>query len=355
MAQFLRPDSNLTQTSYTGGFAEIDEVTASDTDLAFGGVNSATPTLVVHLSNPAATPQSGTCTVRWRSARRNAAGTINSGNAFTGTCTLLQGTTTIASDAYTPGAYSTRSFTFTHGSITDWTDLRLRFTQTASGGTGNNRSGLAVSWAEVEIPDGLAAYSLVADKGTFTETGIAAGILHTARLVADSGLYTQVGKDASLVKKRTLVAEKGTFTHAGQSASIRHTVVLVADKGAFTFSGVAAGVLYGRIFTASAGSIILTGLNADLHSVQGIDINGDPGPFVVTGTDAQIRKGFVLIAATRAFNVTVNTASLIYSGAASADKPFYYQTIETDPRKMIISTGSGDQLVYYVNPYLRIL
>lgn len=150
----LRPDSNITQTSYTGGFADIDEVTASDADLAFGAINSSAPLLEVGTSNPAAAPGGMTGVVRWRSAQRNGNGTIGSGNAITGTCTLLQGTTTIASDAYSPVGWSTREFTFNLSSVTNFADLRLRFTQTASGGTNNNnRCGLAVSWAEIDIPD----------------------------------------------------------------------------------------------------------------------------------------------------------------------------------------------------------
>jgi hypothetical protein len=43
------------------------------------------------------------------------------------------------------------SFTFSAGDITDWTNVRLRFTQTNSGGGGNAR-GSAVSWAEIEAP-----------------------------------------------------------------------------------------------------------------------------------------------------------------------------------------------------------
>lgn len=154
MTQFIRPDSNITQTSYTGGFAEIDEVNPADADFAYGAVNSATPTLQVGLSNPGTTPGPITGTVRWRSARRNGNASLTAGNSFTATCTLLQGATTIASDSYTVGNWSTREFTFTISSVTDFTDLRLRFTQTASGGSNNTQqSGLAVSWAEVELPD----------------------------------------------------------------------------------------------------------------------------------------------------------------------------------------------------------
>jgi hypothetical protein len=150
----LRPDSNITQTSYTGGFADIDEEAASDADFAFGAVNSTAPTLEVGTSDPAGTPGGVSGVVRWRSAKQAQNGTINGGNAFTGTCTLLQGATTIASDAYTPGNWATREFLFTLADVTDFNDLRLRFTQTASGGNNTSqRSGLAVSWAEIDIPD----------------------------------------------------------------------------------------------------------------------------------------------------------------------------------------------------------
>lgn len=155
MTQFLRPDGNLTQTSYTGGFAEIDETTASDTDLAYGAINSTAPILEVSLSNPLSGTGGANGILRWRSADRNGNGVIGSGNNITATCEVRQGTTVIATDSYTTGAdWSTRTLTFSLASVTDFNDLRLRFTQSASAGNNNNtRSGLAISWAEVEVPD----------------------------------------------------------------------------------------------------------------------------------------------------------------------------------------------------------
>jgi len=52
--------------------------------------------------------------------------------------------------------WADRSLAFTPAfisSITDYTDLRLRFTCTNSGGSPANRRGMAISWAEIEIPD----------------------------------------------------------------------------------------------------------------------------------------------------------------------------------------------------------
>jgi hypothetical protein len=152
MPQFLRPDSNITQTNWTGGFADIDEATASDADFSYGANNSNSATLEVGLSNPSV-PDSGTCTVRWRYAKVSSGTLSGTGGTVNQTCGVYQGATLIASSTVTTGgSWTAGSFTFNTSSISDWTNVRLRFTQTASGGGGNAR-GSAVSWAEIEIPD----------------------------------------------------------------------------------------------------------------------------------------------------------------------------------------------------------
>lgn len=158
MAQFLRPDSNVTQSSFTGGFAEIDESTASDADFAYGANNTAA-VLEVGLSDPGGTPDpAGTSRVRFRIAKTNNGTVTGTGNTVTFTIAVYQGGTLISTGVTgltATGTWTGYNFTFTHGSITDWTDLRLRFTTSASGGTPANRRGGAVSWAEVEAPDAL--------------------------------------------------------------------------------------------------------------------------------------------------------------------------------------------------------
>lgn len=158
MAQFLRPDSNITQTSFTNGFAQIDEATASDADFAYGANNTAA-VLEVGLTDPTGTPNSaGTSTVRYRIAKTNNGTVDGGGSTVTVTGAVYQGGTLIQADTArtATGTWTQYTFTFTHGSITNWNDLRLRFTTSASGGTVANRRGGAVSWAEVEAPDPLA-------------------------------------------------------------------------------------------------------------------------------------------------------------------------------------------------------
>lgn len=155
MAQFIRPDSNITQTSFTGGFADIDETSASDADFAFGA-NGTLAVLEVGMSNPGGTPDSGTCTVRWRIAKTNSGTVNNTGNSVTITPLVLQGSTEIqsATAETATSTWTTYTFTFSSSAISDWTDVRLRFTiSTTTGGSPSNRRGGAISWAEIEAPD----------------------------------------------------------------------------------------------------------------------------------------------------------------------------------------------------------
>lgn len=157
MAQFLRPDSNITLSAFTGGFAEIDESTPSDLDFAYGD-NNTQAVLEVGLSDPIGVPDpSGISVVRYRIAKTNNGVVTGTGSAVTITPQVYQGGSLVQSGASqsTTGIWTEYSFTFTHESITDWSDLRIRFSTSNSGGSPQNRRGGAISWAEVESPDSL--------------------------------------------------------------------------------------------------------------------------------------------------------------------------------------------------------
>lgn len=156
MAQFARPDSNVTQTSFTNGFAEIDESTPSDADFAFGANNTAAE-LEVGLSNVTDPTSSTGHIFRYRVAKTNAGTVDGTGNSVTVTARLMQGTTQIATDTAktADGTWTQYAYTLTGGeadAITDYTDLRLEFVTSTSGGAPANRRGGAVSWAELEVP-----------------------------------------------------------------------------------------------------------------------------------------------------------------------------------------------------------
>lgn len=157
MAQFARPDSNVTQTSFTGGFAEIDEAVASDTDFAYGDNNTAAE-LEVGLSNVSDPASSTGHIFRYRIAKTNNGTVDGGGNAVTVTARLMQGATQIATDTAktADGTWTQYAYTLSAAeadAITDYNDLRLEFLTSASGGSPAVRRGGAVSWAELEVPN----------------------------------------------------------------------------------------------------------------------------------------------------------------------------------------------------------
>lgn len=198
MAQFARPDGNITQTNFTNGFANIDEVTASDADFAYGA-NNTVAVLEVSLGNVTDPASSSGHTFRYRVAKTNAGVVDGGGNAVTVTAELYQGTTLIAADTAktVTGTWTQYALTLTGGqadSITDYNDLRLRFTTSASGGSPASRRGGAVSWAELEVPDapsGISATLTVADAAASAQDTTAHITANAALALAEAAASAQ--------------------------------------------------------------------------------------------------------------------------------------------------------------------
>jgi len=156
-AQFGRPSSNVTQSGFTNGFAQIDEVTASDADFAYGS-NGGGNTLEVGLSSVTDPQVSSGHTIRYRVAKVDGGVLSSSGNSVTATVSLYQGGTPIASDTdrTVNATWTEYSFTLSAGqanSITNYSDLRIRIVDSSNGGNPSNRRAGAISWAELEVPD----------------------------------------------------------------------------------------------------------------------------------------------------------------------------------------------------------
>lgn len=160
MAQLIRPDSDITTTGFntstgTTFYTLLDETSADDADYAWAS-NNTNATLEVGLQNPAATPDAGTCTCRYRIAKTNNGTLSGTGSDPPTQGFIYEGATLIASDvAEVPtGTWTTYSFTFSTTLVTNFNDLAFRMTVAATGGSPAQRRGAAVSWVEVELPDG---------------------------------------------------------------------------------------------------------------------------------------------------------------------------------------------------------
>lgn len=290
MAQFLRPDSNVTQSGFTGGFAEIDEVTASDADAAVSGSNKTTETLEVGLSNPSGTPGSGATTVRYRISK-----TATAGDTVTAAVSVIQGTTVIASDVTrtAPDAYTTYSFTPDLSSVTDWTDLRLRVVKNASGGGGGaNRRGLRVSWAEVEAPDAPAAITgtlAATETGAdgFSATGSVTSPVTGTLAAQESGADTFTASGGVIVSGSLSVSETGSdsFAASGTVTAGGITGTLAAsESGADGFAATGSVVVSGSLTALEAGSDSFTGNGLILLSGALAASEAGADSFLASGT-----------------------------------------------------------------------
>ena len=155
MAQFARPDSVVTSNIYwviDPYWPYIDEVTPSDGDLIECSKNR-NRTIEVGLSDVVDPISSTGHTFRFRTCQQN------NTKQRTLAVDLVQGTTvkaTYAAFDLVRGTFTTYELTLSEAqadSISDYTDLRLRFT---SGGDVDTPTGaqsaVYVSWAELEVP-----------------------------------------------------------------------------------------------------------------------------------------------------------------------------------------------------------
>ena len=154
MTQHARPDSDESASNWTGSYTAIDEETPGDADYIEGS-EYANGTCEKGLSNVTDPASSTGHTIKFR-ARQSAA----PGFQRYLDVSLVQGTSVIASHStvtLSGSAWVDYSYTLSSGeadSITDYTDLRLRFTSTGDTGTpAPNRRAVYVSWADFEIPD----------------------------------------------------------------------------------------------------------------------------------------------------------------------------------------------------------
>lgn len=155
MAQYARPDSDVSAGSWTPStgatlYGVIDESSASDADYMELSGSPLDFTADIGLSSVTDPASSSGHTIRWREYAEGIAA------AETLAVYLYQGASLIATlrtGSVTRLAWTDRSYTLSGAeadSITDYTDLRIRFTGSF---TALGTDLLRVSWAEMEVPD----------------------------------------------------------------------------------------------------------------------------------------------------------------------------------------------------------
>ena len=156
--QYARPNSDITTpVDWTGTYTSINDVTANDATYGWSA-NDTDDSYEVSV-NTVTDPLTGVDhIIRFRFAQTDD-GVVSSGGTDSSLSVYLyQGVTLIASFlSFTPlTTWATRTETLTTteaNTITDYTNLRLRFDYVGGGGSPTNRRGVGLSWAELEVPD----------------------------------------------------------------------------------------------------------------------------------------------------------------------------------------------------------
>lgn len=153
MAQVLYPNSDISAGSWSpSAGSTLWEVIDDQNDSDYAYEQNTNTTFEVGIDSGTDPESSSNHTIYWSDF-----GTwLSRGSAPTVTMYLRQGLTTIASQGYvtTRNVTNQRSYTLTSGeadSITDYTNLRLRFT-----GSGGSLHNTRVGRARLEIPDAAA-------------------------------------------------------------------------------------------------------------------------------------------------------------------------------------------------------
>jgi len=222
MSQYLRPDSNISATNITGSYADLDEVTANDSDYITASA-TADGEAVYGLTDVTDPLSSSGHTIRFR-ARKAYAG----GYARNVECHLYQVWDYIADFAATDisDIFTDYSYTLSAAeadSITDYTGLRLIFVTTGSyGAPKSSERAVYISWAEMEVPDvGGATVKTVTDAGAGTEVTLS---LAAAFGLSDTG--AGVDEPGNLAALLTTV-DAGS----GVDAANLTIILTVADSG----------------------------------------------------------------------------------------------------------------------------
>ena len=159
------------------------------------------------------------------------------------------------------------------------------------------------------------AYTLTAEKGTFTETGNAAGLKAARKMAAALGTYTETGVAVGLRRGYTIATVLGTFAEVGLAIGLRCARKLPAAVGTFAEVGLATGLCCARKLPAAVGTFAFTGNAADLiYTPVGIHhytITAVVGAFVFSGQVTALRAARQMTAATGAIAESGKAVNLI--------------------------------------------
>lgn len=322
MAQFFRPIQDISVTSITGNYTTIDESVASDTDFLYSanGISTTYECLLTSLNAPSL--KTGHL-FRYRISRTNNGVLNTSGTASSVVTSLYQGTTLIASDtSKTAGAWTSYTFTLSEAqaqTITDYSDLRLRFAITGGGGSTANKRGLGISWAELETPNAAPiAYTIQISKGNFSITGKNSSVLKNTIIPISKGSFIDNGKSSivTYIKRYSISLSKGSFVSVNKDIAFNYIKAysILSNKGSFVLNNKNISLNYIRLYNilSNKGSFTTIGKNIEITNLNSYKLTSNKGLFNVIVKENILSKSnsFVILSNKGVFTINNKTTTI---------------------------------------------
>lgn len=308
MAQLKQLISDITALGAggVGTYTAIDEVTFSDAD--YISSNDNTNVTYEGLFDSATDPSSSAGhIVRWRQAQADGnVAPSSGGNASTYSAYLYQGITLIATlvsgETSNETSFLAKSYTLTAGeadAITNYADLRIRFDFSGSGGPGGSRRGVAVSWAQLELPDGITPVTLTTQEAFIGLTTETPTLTHKYTLVPSEAFIGLTSETPTLTHKYSLTANEAFIGLISDNVTLDLSVNLTAQEAFIGLSADSPTVTHKYTASAEEAFIGLTADQPTLASKYTLTVNeaaiglSADSPVLSLSTSLTVQEAFI--------------------------------------------------------------
>lgn len=134
-----------------------------------------------------------------------------------------------------------------------------------------------------------AAFSILAESGSYALNGHPIPLLYGRALSADTGSVLLSGQTTSLLTSRLLNADQGSYAYSGTDAATLLGRLLDAGAAAYTLDGNAAGFLVSRRISADTVAYLASGLDAGF--LRSRVLEAGTGQYVLVASPVNLQTG----------------------------------------------------------------
>ena len=141
-------------------------------------------------------------------------------------------------------------------------------------------------------------------------------------ILAEAGSYALTGQPIPLLYGRVLPADTGSVLLSGQTTPLVTSRLLNADQGSYAYAGTDAATLLGRLIDAGAAAYTLDGNAAGFIASR--RISADTVAYLASGLDAGFLRSRVLEAGTGQYVLVASPVNLQTGTPGTGAAPYYY-------------------------------